>query len=91
MNKFITLRIVDIIGLDNDEEEDSKKMGFSDDKPKKKKKRKKVKPIEGELILPIDGITDIIAIGDEVQVSTLTNSYLVMNKIDEIKKVLKIK
>lgn len=90
MNKFITLRITDIIGLEDDEE-DEKNVGFSDTKPKKKKKRKKVKPIEGELILPIDGITSIVAINGEVQVSTLTNSYLVMNKIDEIKKMLKIK
>ena len=90
MNKFIKLRIVDIIGLEDDEE-DEKKVGFSDTKPKKKKKRKKIKPIEGELILPIDGITSIVAIEDEVQVSTLTDSYLVMNSIDEIKKVLKVK
>lgn len=89
MRKFITLRIADIIGLE--EEEDDKKVRFSDDKPKKKKKRKKIKPIEGELILPIDGITSVVAIDDEVQVSTLTDTYMVMNKIDEIKKKIGVK
>ncbi len=90
MKKFIKLRIVDIQGLE-EEEEDNKKMGFSDEQPKKKKKSKKLKPIEGELLLAIDNIVNIVAINNEVQISTLTDTFTVMNDIKEIKKELGIK
>lgn len=93
MNKFIRLHTLKLPEIEEEVEEESV-VGFSDkrkSKPKKKKKQKmKVEVVD--IILPIDCITGVALVDNEVWLDTLDNkTFQLVDDFEYIAKRLKAK